>query len=492
MEKLVIREGNLHAQGNWTFVQGSYTGSNKVFTFWNETRTKVGDKWLTDNGEFTVTAVTSVIPFEDWMYAKRIKTLEDVGVPASLASVFNKKEVPMSTKCRAVELRRSVVRLTERTLDENPLFIDGKNTENSLLEALASVGKNYFPSKVYVKNFKMIDTHIVEVLIKAYVYGAKIGIHTEGDDWKVFENPNPKKRFDVAMIKLRTNEIPSRLAKMYIENKIKVNGKYMVKKMTFIDILEQSGNLEKYIPHDAWDMIDKYNDMIFKGLNAYNKFIDFEKNAEFEKTMYKMLKGTRTGVKIGNKLHREAEGEIMFSRMTSDIESTPILTQEQREFLYANARYYGVEIPRLRTRMAFEKTSEGYAQYPERVLANGMSIQESELVKYDPRRKNGNLPKHIRQEFIVKENDDYAGEKQAYDSLMWFINNGGDEWLIAPYARCPQCGAIYNKDSGVCRECGHTDEWVVLSESDLEAQKAQRKQVREQLSTGTDEESVLV
>ena len=371
----------------------------------------------------------------------------------------------MFNTMKRIALSRKILAAVPRT-NSGSITIDHFNPE---LTGIDKLGKSIFPEKIYVKNFTFLDDDLIAAILRCHVFGAKIGIRTRNGGWKVFENPNPKTRYDVEAKTVYTDAIPKKLAEMTGSSGRK-----------FIDVLMDSKNLAKFIPAEAWEIFNAYNEVFLKRLNKYNKSVDFEANNMFLKDIYKALKDSGTSTKLSTRLYIEAEGELEFDKDMQGVVSAPQLTEEQRMFLYTNAGYYGVDIPKVYTHIAYRKISDGYAQYPERLYAP-LSESERATAAYDYRRKDGNLPRDIRNEYLgVRECEDFAGEVKAFNTLMWIIHNLGDEGLLCQYARCPECGAIYLKDSGVCDECGWTDEFAVTSLDDYGARKALNRRLLDQ------------
>ena len=63
-----------------------------------------------------------------------------------------------------------------------------------------------------------------------------------------------------------------------------------LKGKTFPEALAESKNLAKFVPHDAWEMIQQYNAERLAALNEYNKRCSWDENDAALKGLYKALK----------------------------------------------------------------------------------------------------------------------------------------------------------------------------------------------------------
>lgn len=384
---------------------------------------------------------------------------------------------------------RKIAKLTRRPLEDKKLFIDFFNPDPKLVEDVKRLGitakmvdeikpdgsvkptkvyEEFLPSKIYIKNFELIPEDVIDNVAKAWYYGCQIGISTP-NGWKVFENKEPKLRFDVKMVPLTIDNIPKKLYnKSFMEKYTAADGKVYGRKVTFAQFCERSRNIAKYIPDEAWQMIDQYNNRIFDYLKSYNSHIDYDRMNAFKKDVFKALRPTQVGVMLDFANYVEATKEIEFDHDMQDVAPAAILTEEQRAFLFENARYYGVCIDGLYIAETTEyRDGERAATYTERVYAP-MSEAQWNATAFDPRRKT-----RANRRVVVREYANYAEEAKAYQVLMWLMEHNE---LMPEYERCPVCGHIFRKEVGVCDECGYQDEDAIIEISfdDIAAQREMR------------------
>lgn len=346
------------------------------------------------------------------------------------------------------------------TLDVyNPVFhSETASFSENLVEVLPELlPYNRIFEQITLKNWKSIPKILMERLTVQYLHGCKIIIDAPKQEFKKvygLKDNLIQKMYTYSWNELDLSKpIPKSLANF----EFKINGKTT----TYLKEISKLHNT-RYLPNVIWNALDKYSQSQIEKCKEYNKNIDYSLAEKWYNLMCKdCIKHGITVFSPNEKTWYEVLAQINFER---DIKETKLekglqpLNEEQLGFLYTFARIYGVEIPKVQWRYNFRKTNHGYTQEIE-LVPGGMSNSDWEKATYDYRNKDksvedgGNLPKDIRQKYIVQSEDCDKYLRDAYFQLKWIIKHLGDEALMPGWHRCPKCHKLYHEKDGC--ECGH-------------------------------------
>ena len=299
--------------------------------------------------------------------------------------------------------------------------------------------------KITIKNYNSIPAELVSRLTNQYLHGSEI----------VFDTPT--KRFSKSYQLLNTKEFltyqwsPFSLEQPIPKSLANFRLNYNGKNTSYLDAVKTLTST-KYIPNEIWNALDVYSQSQIDKCKEYNKG-----NYALAEIWYKQLMKdcNKCDVKMyspNKKTYYEAIAEDRFDCETEHLKYnfTP-LTPDEEIFLRKYAPAYGVEIPKFTYRINSRKTEHGYTEEPERI--RGMSNTDWDRVIYDPRKEN-NLPKGVRKGLVAKSYDNSKMLREAYEHLMYIINNLKDEGLMPGWNRCPVCNEIYRETEGCeCGEC---------------------------------------
>lgn len=308
---------------------------------------------------------------------------------------------------------------------------------------------NQIYESITVKNFRSLSKTLVMLLTTQWLHGATLKIQTAKNAFVELKNPNPKPYYTYAWTPYDMSApIPKSLATFKIENEGVPT--------TYLAELKKCKST-KYLPNVLWNALDKYSQERIEKCKEYNK-IDFQALETWYKTLTKELYPNVKVFSPNAKTYFEFIAERDFERAFP--EPSEPLTPAEKFFLETNAPKYGVEIPKFTYRDNTRKTKHGYTVEPERVAYATNDWRE----EYDKKRTD-NLPRDQRWGLRCTSVENNTLMRQAYDELIWLIENLGDEALDENYIRCPECGDVHHI-SEACF-CGHDQPIEFISADNL-------------------------
>lgn len=338
------------------------------------------------------------------------------------------------------------------TIDINSMKSKYEYTMMGVQEFLKTMTPMQIYAQITVANFKVIPVELMHKLTHQYLHGAKIIISAPNrlldKMYQMPIRPYPMYAYYWTELDL-TAPIPKSLA----EFKFIYKGKLT----TYRDAISTL-KTTKYLPNQIWNAIDEYSRNQIEKCKKYN-LVDFAEAELWYRELVRDCIEHKISVYSPNeKTYYEVAAQMRFER---DIKDTKLqkglqpLNEEQLSFLRTYAHIYGVEIPQLQWRYNYRKTpNHGYTEEIERVTG-GMSNSDWAKATYDYRNadKEGNLPKDVRNRYVIQYEDCDRFLRDAYFQLIWLIKHMGDEALMPGYHRCPECHKIYHEKDGC--ECGH-------------------------------------
>ena len=341
----------------------------------------------------------------------------------------------------------------EPVVPTNRLTIDGRNPEvNENFQDFVNQYLNYTTlyKEIVVKlhNRVSVNADLLRALTAQYLHGCAITFELKQTQY-TYQVSNPSKLYIYKWTPFDFSKpIPSALAK-YTFN-------YQGKRTTYLDAINSLPHL-RYIPNEIWNAIDQYSQERIETCKKFN--LGYYPYAE---EWYKQLTkdALEQGVRVispNKKTYYEATAELDFERTSRNFvlkKGLRPLTEDELIYLEKYAPAYGVEIPKLVTRINSRKTAHGWTQEPEYVVA---PISEGEINRciYDPR-NNNQLPGFVRKTLMPKVQD--ATDKQlrdAYFNLIWIMRHANElpnKGLMPGWAMCPVCHEIYRESEGC--DCG--------------------------------------
>lgn len=341
------------------------------------------------------------------------------------------------------------------------VYIDGNNpifSELSFKEVLNQLlPYTRIFENIYVRNFTAYGAELLSRLTNQYLHGCNI----------VFETPSRKFehsfKLNNAPAFYSYKWVPLDLSKPVPRSLADFKFKYRGEETTYLQAIKSLHNTT-YLPNEIWVALDTYSQNRINQCRRHNQG-DYEMAELWYKDLMKLANAH--GIKCfspNKKTYYEVTAELIFEKDCKVFQQavTP-LTDQELAFLQANARAYGISIPKFQWRINTRKTDHGYTQEPE-VCYLGMSASDISRATYDPR-NNNNLPKFARHGLQIKELDNTYLLRQAYDNLMWIINNCGDDMLMDGYKRCPKCGELHLESQGC--GCGYCKPIEYISADNL-------------------------
>lgn len=321
--------------------------------------------------------------------------------------------------------------------DQYDAWIDSHFKLNSVFE------------KITLVNFKSLSKHLVMRLSEQYLHGAKLAFVLSKDNVVELSNAHPKPLYVYQWVPY---DMSAPVPKSLAEFQLSVDGV----PTTFLSELKKC-KTTRFLPNVLWNALDTYSQSRIKACKAFNtpNYDVLEAwYKELTAALYPKIRVFSPNAKTYFEFIAERDFEKTFP------EPTAPLTDAERNFLEINAPKYGVEIPKFTFRMNTRKTKHGYTVEPERVAY----AYEDSRAEYDHKSTN-NLPREQRWGLRCTSVENNALMRQAYDELMWLIENLGDEALDENYVRCPVCGDIHHI-SETCF-CGHDQPIEFLSAENL-------------------------
>ena len=341
---------------------------------------------------------------------------------------------------------KQIIKLIKK-IPTGEMVIDRNDTDFMYLTD-AEIYGNRLPytslyTRIILRNYNSIPAELITRLTNQYLHGAEIVFENTYKGFnKSYKLSNPKDIISYQWTPFSlSNPIPKSLATFRL--------KYNNKDMSYLDAVKTLNNT-RYIPNEIWNAIDKYSQAQIDKCKKYNKG-----NYALAEEWYKQLMRDciHNNIKMyspNKKTYYEAIAEDNFNYAVESLKHgfTP-LTPDEEVFLRRYAPAYGVEIPKFTYRINSRLTPHGYTAEPECI--RGMTDSDWDVVIFDPRKEN-NLPKNIRKDMVAKSYDNPKLLREAYEHLMYIINNLQDAGLMPGWARCPECGEIYRESEGC--ECG--------------------------------------
>ena len=361
-------------------------------------------------------------------------------------------------------ISKKIIKLV-KVVKDKALTIDSKNPAfwNLSPEEKDSLILDYLPftssyEVITFRNVRSISADIVLRLGYAYAHGTKIVlINDKTNLHKTYQHKHAKPLLRYEWQDFNFSQaIPKSLAETSINNMLFIE---------YITEVAKKNNLLRFIPKEVWQHLDDYSKDRIEFCKKYNS-PTLELLEKFYKLVQKDCLKHKVFFKSPNaKTYFESLAELDFEDACAKhrIADSDRLTPEQQAFLYANARFYDVQIPNFEWRINTRKTKDGYTEEPEQVVG-GMSTYDWTKVIYDPRNEN-QLPAFARHNLIVKSCPSAKLEKDAYNTLMYLIKTLGDNALASGYHRCPECHKIYHETDGC--PCGHCEPITFLDADNM-------------------------
>lgn len=320
--------------------------------------------------------------------------------------------------------------------------------------------------EVIVTNFFKISKDLLRNLGLQYIKGAKITIST------------PAKKF------LKTYELRRTAVKPF----------YIYKSIT-LDINELPRSIVEFKNGALYDQICR-GYINFNDLNEYSQTRiekckklntltdrDYRILEHFYKQLLKdCMSANITVFSPNQKTYYEAKAEMDFDAICAEHYNAKPLTEEEHALLEKFGPAYGITVRPFYYRTASRKTRNGYTAEPQEVLrpinANdyallfpgkhkvGADFEEDFFDKNGKlhTRTTQSLPYDVKQGYITKECHSNLNDREAFNSLMWFMKFMPDDGLMPEYHRCPTCGKIYHEVDG-CP--GHVDPIIQIRADNL-------------------------
>lgn len=347
------------------------------------------------------------------------------------------------------------------------VVIDRKNEIFNHLEdyeiynSLLPYNKIY--EEIVVLNYYSIPKALLHKLTIQYLHGAKIIFDIPSRNF--YKEYKLNKYSPIYSYKFEPLDLSAPIVKSLANFKFIYQGE----EKTYREVVSTLTNT-RYLPNELWNALDIYSQQLIEECKQLNKG-NYSLAEKWYKDLTKDCMLKRINVYSPNeKTYFEASAELEFELRSTNArlkEGEQPLTEDQLNFLEKYSRVYGVKIPKFQWRYNTRKTKHGYTEEIERMYAD-MSDSDWAKIIYDPRnadKQDYYLPKQMRSNLVIQSCENDKLLKDAYDNLMWIINNLGDEGFMPGWHRCPHCGEIYHEQEGC--ECGHATPIEFLQANNL-------------------------